>query len=82
MCMEWRAWKSLLAAAPVVAAANALTPASQKFGRYPKTFTYDLVDIGREVLAQLTTPIAQVRLACVRKHALQLICCTICDFLV
>ena len=39
MCMEWRAWNSMLAAAPVVAAANDLTPAAQRFGRYPKTFT-------------------------------------------
>jgi hypothetical protein len=59
MCMEWNAWNSLLAAAPVVAEANAPVPATQKFGRYPKTFTYDLVDIGREVLAQLTIPISQ-----------------------
>jgi alpha-N-acetylglucosaminidase len=59
MCMEWRAWNALLAAAPVVAAANTLTPGSQKFGHYPKTFTYDLVDIGREVLAQLTIPVSQ-----------------------
>jgi hypothetical protein len=59
MCMEWRAWNSLTAAAPAVAAANSITPASQKFGHYPKTFTYDLVDIGREVLAQLTIPMAK-----------------------
>jgi alpha-N-acetylglucosaminidase len=58
MCMEWKAWNSLLAAAPAVKSANAATPASQKFGDYPKTFTYDLVDIGREVLAQLTIPVA------------------------
>lgn len=59
MCMEWRAWHSLLAAAPAVASANIATPASQKFGQYPKTFSYDLVDIGREVLAQLTIPMAR-----------------------
>ena len=59
MCLEWRAWRSLLAAAPAVDAANAATPASQKFGPYPKTFSYDLVDIGREVLAQLTIPMAR-----------------------
>ena len=58
MCMEWKAWTSLLAAAPAVKAANANTPSSQKFGDYPKTFTYDLVDFGREVLAQLTIPVA------------------------
>jgi hypothetical protein len=59
MCMEWKAWNSLLAAAPLVKSANAATPASQKFGDYPKTYTYDLVDIGREVLAQLTIPVAR-----------------------
>ena len=59
MCKEWQAWHSLLAAAPAVASANVATPASQKFGKYPKTFSYDLVDIGREVLAQLTIPIAR-----------------------
>jgi alpha-N-acetylglucosaminidase len=59
MCMEWKAWKSLLASAPAVKLANEATPTSQKFGDYPKTFTYDLVDIGREVLAQLTIPVAQ-----------------------
>ena len=58
MCMEWRAWHSLLAAAPAVASANVATPALQKVGPYPKTFSYDLVDIGREVLAQLTIPMA------------------------
>jgi alpha-N-acetylglucosaminidase len=58
MCSEWRAWQSLLAAAPAVAAANAHTPASQKVGAYPETYVYDLVDIGREVLAQLTIPMA------------------------
>ena len=58
MCSEWRAWQSLLAAAPAVAAANADTPASQKVGVYPETYIYDLVDIGREVLAQLTIPVA------------------------
>ena len=59
MCMEWLAWNALLAAAPAVASANAATPASQMFGQYPKTFSYDLVDIGREVLAQLTIPMAR-----------------------
>ena len=59
MCMEWQAWRALLAAAPAVASANVATPASQKVGQYPKTFTYDLVDIGREVLAQLTIPVAR-----------------------
>ena len=59
MCKEWRAWRSLLAAAPAVASANVAMPASQKFGKYPKTYSYDLVDIGREVLAQLTIPVAR-----------------------
>ena len=57
--MEWRAWQSLLAAAPAVAAANAEIPASQKIGAYPQTYVYDVVDIGREVLAQLTIPVAR-----------------------
>lgn len=43
---EWRAWGSMLAAAPRVPAP------------LPATFTYDLVDIGREVLSQLTIPVA------------------------
>jgi alpha-N-acetylglucosaminidase len=59
MCKEWRAWRSLVAAAPAVVAANVAIPPSQKFGKYPKTFSYDLVDIGREVLAQLTIPVAR-----------------------
>ena len=46
MCTEWHAWNKLLSAAPAVDSANAATPASQKAGPYPKTFTYDLVDIG------------------------------------
>jgi hypothetical protein len=61
MCLEWKAWNSLLAAAPAVKKANAgtLLPASQKYGDYPMTYTYDLVDMGREVLAQLTIPVAR-----------------------
>ena len=45
LCREWKAWGSLLAAAPRVP-----TP-------LPATFTYDLVDIRREVLSQLTIPV-------------------------
>jgi hypothetical protein len=47
LCAEWRAWGDLLAAAPRVA-----TPR-------PLTYVYDLVDLGREVLAQLTIPVSQ-----------------------
>ena len=68
MCMEWRAWQSLLAAAPAVAAANTALPRSQKYGQYPKTFNYDLVDIGREVLAQLTIPAARNFSAAQKDH--------------
>jgi len=46
LCSEWRAWGSLLAAAPRVPLP------------LPKTYTYDLVDVGREVLAQLTIPVS------------------------
>ena len=43
LCGAWRAWGALLAAAPLVHA-------------QAETFTYDLVNTAREVLAQLTTP--------------------------
>ena len=46
LCLDWRAWGSLLAAAPKVQ-----TP-------MPETFSYDLVDVGREVMSQLTIPVA------------------------
>ncbi len=42
LCLEWRAWGSMISAASAVAKP------------LPKTFTYDLVDVGREVLSQLT----------------------------
>ena len=42
LCLEWRAWGSMISAASAVAQP------------LPKTFTYDLVDVGREVLSQLT----------------------------
>eukprot|EP01052_Picozoa_sp_SAG31_P026067 SAG31_NODE_2335_length_5925_cov_3.925506_6_plen_359_part_00 len=45
LCREWRAWGSLLAAA-----ARISSP-------LPATYTYDLVDLGREVLSQLTIPV-------------------------
>ena len=49
LCLEWSAWGSLLAAAPAVLAEH--TPA-------PEPYTYDLVNTGREVLAQLSTPLS------------------------
>ena len=52
LCTEWNAWGSLLAAAPrVEKAAAAAKP-------LPLTYTYDLVDVGREVLQQLTIPLS------------------------
>ena len=53
LCLEWRSWGLLNDAAPVVAAAAAkagLPP-------LPETFRYDVVNIAREVLAQLSTPL-------------------------
>ena len=52
-CLEWRAWGSLNAAAPAVAAAA--SAAGQK--KLPEPFVYDLVNTAREVLAQLSTPL-------------------------
>lgn len=46
LCLEWRAWGSMISAASAV-----VHP-------LPKTFTYDLVDVGREVLSQLTIPVS------------------------
>jgi alpha-N-acetylglucosaminidase len=45
LCREWKAWGSLLAAAARISVPH------------PATFTYDLVDLGREVLSQLTIPV-------------------------
>jgi hypothetical protein len=113
MCMEWRAWRSMVSAAPAVAAANA-PPPPRTSGPHPKTFAYDLVgipssrfgppetvlrararfttaspygehcpgpadvlggpgsraqvDIGREVLAQLTIPVA-LNFSAARRHS-------------
>ena len=52
-CLEWAAWGALVAAAPAVRAA-----ASERAGGapLPETYTYDLVNTGREVLALLSTP--------------------------
>jgi len=47
LCKEWSAWSRLLAAATRVPKPP------------PKTFTYDLVDVGREVLSQLTIPLSR-----------------------
>lgn len=46
VCLVWRAWGSLIDAASTVA-----TP-------YPEPYTYDLIDTGREALAQLTIPVS------------------------
>lgn len=47
LCKEWSAWSSLISAA-----ARVPRP-------LPQTFTYDLVDVGREVLSQLTIPLSR-----------------------
>lgn len=46
LCLVWQAWGQLLAAAPAV------DPTLE-------TFRYDLVNTGRELLAQLSTPMSQ-----------------------
>jgi alpha-N-acetylglucosaminidase len=46
LCLVWQAWGQLLAAAPAV------DPSLE-------TFRYDLVNTGRELLAQLSTPVSQ-----------------------
>jgi alpha-N-acetylglucosaminidase len=47
LCKEWSAWSSMISAA-----ARVPRP-------LPQTFTYDLVDVGREVLSQLTIPLSR-----------------------
>jgi alpha-N-acetylglucosaminidase len=46
LCDTWQAWGALLAAAPAVAPGL-------------PTYRYDLVDVSRELLAQLSTPVSQ-----------------------
>ena len=46
LCRTYAAWRYLIAAAAVVSPSNA-------------PFRYDLVNLGREVLAQLSTPVSQ-----------------------
>ena len=64
LCAEWRAWGDLLAAA---AAEDVSAPMSSVL---PSTFSYDVVDIGREVLSQLTLPIAQNFSAAIKSNRL------------
>lgn len=47
LCMVWRAWGDLNAAA-----ANAVSPSNEPF-------RYDLINLGREVLAQMAGPVGQ-----------------------
>ena len=54
LCQEWESWGSLNAAAPAVAAAAA---ARSGHAKPPETFSYDLVNTAREVLAQLSSPL-------------------------
>jgi hypothetical protein len=65
LCDEWNAWGALLGAAPAVRAAS---PASAGL---PETYTYDLVDIGREVLSQLTIPVSRAHYAALRAARLR-----------
>ena len=51
MCAIHAAWAPLRHAAPAVRAANG--------GELPETFRYDLVNLGREILAQLSTPLSR-----------------------
>ena len=53
LCKEYRAWGALLAAAPAVNASA--VKAAGATTALPAPFSYDLVDVGREVLSQLTT---------------------------
>ena len=52
VCLDWKAWVHL------AAFGSSLTTESGGGAAVPETFTYDLVDIGREVLSQLTIPIS------------------------
>jgi len=53
LCKIFEAWGQLLAAAPTVLAGAA---GNGKEGQLVVTYRYDLVNLGRELLAQLTTP--------------------------
>ena len=53
LCLEWDSWGALNAAAPAVAAAAAKAGLPET----PETFSYDVVNTGREILAQLSTPL-------------------------
>jgi alpha-N-acetylglucosaminidase len=46
LCLTFNAWKSLLAAAPAIDSTLV-------------TYRYDLINLGRELLAQLSTPVSQ-----------------------
>ena len=63
LCDEWNAWGALLGAAPAVRAAAR--------GGLPETYTYDLVDIGREVLSQLTIPVSTAHYTALRAASLR-----------
>ena len=63
LCLDWKAWGHLtkFGAANFIDAGS--TASADTGGGavvpLPKTFSYDLVDIGREVLSQLTIPLSQ-----------------------
>jgi len=54
LCSIFEAWSRLLQAAPSVSSANSLSSAALH-----EPFRYDLVNLGRELLAQLTVPAVQ-----------------------
>ena len=58
LCLEFASWGSLNAAAPAIkAAAEHVTVVGQKSkSAIPQTFSYDLINTAREVLAQLSIP--------------------------
>lgn len=51
LCQIFEAWELLVSAAPAVARANGLESSALH-----EPFRYDLVNLGRELLAQLTVP--------------------------
>lgn len=61
VCLDWKAWVHLTAFGSSMTAANtgdSVVGGGGAGAVVPETFTYDLVDIGREVLSQLTIPIS------------------------
>jgi alpha-N-acetylglucosaminidase len=61
VCLDWKAWGHLttFGAALTTAGSGGGGGGEGGGGALPATFTYDLVDVGREALSQLTIPISQ-----------------------